>query len=227
MRGALSVKIGAWVLFSLNILMAFGSIWIFMRMAPAIEEIIVKNQVSLEACEEMLAALVMRHEQQLSPASRPQEAFRLALERARNNITESEEPEIIARIEAIYGRSFAGDGRALTGTVAAIGQLSSVNRTAMKKADAQARQLGYAGAWGVVFMASLIFLAGMVFLRKLRLNLVEPLLEIEATLSAFGEGNPFRRCTLGTMPNSTRQLFSKVNDVLDHCCSRSGPFAKK
>ena len=219
MRLANTVKIGAWVLISLNILMAFGSIWIFMRMAPAIEVIILQNELSLEACEEMLTAL-LRNENDKNQTTIQIESFRNALERAKNNITEKEEPEILVRISQVYENAFEKDGAGLEQTVSAILELSKINRAAMKKADIRARQLGFAGAWGVVFMAASIFLVGMIFLRSLRVNLVEPLLEINFTVTAFREGNTMRRCSLANTPKSIKLMFNNLNEVLDICCSR-------
>lgn len=219
MRLANSVKIGAWVLISLNILMAFGSIWVFMRMAPAIEVIILQNELSLEACEEMLTAL-LRSENDKNQATVQIESFRSALNRARNNITEKQEPEILARITQLYENAFEKGGPDLERTVSAILDLSRINRAAMKKADIRARQQGFAGAWGVVFMAASIFFVGMVFLRSLRVNLIEPLMEINSTVTAFREGNTMRRCSLANTPKSIKLMFNNLNEVLDICCSR-------
>ena len=40
MRLAQAVRVGAWLLVGLNLLMALGAIWILMRMAPAMSGII-------------------------------------------------------------------------------------------------------------------------------------------------------------------------------------------
>ena len=46
---AQSMKFGAWVMIGMNLLMAFGAIWVFTRMAPAIREILSRNARSLYA----------------------------------------------------------------------------------------------------------------------------------------------------------------------------------
>jgi len=56
MKLAQSVKIGAWLLIVLNLLMAFGSIWKIMRMAPAIKVIIAQNLDAVHT--ERLKALI-------------------------------------------------------------------------------------------------------------------------------------------------------------------------
>jgi hypothetical protein len=102
---AQSVKLGAWFLISLNLMMAFGSIWVFMRMAPAIEIIIEQNERSLEACEEMLSILVL-----VNPSSKDtaqlESRFLNALNRADKNITEKEEPIAIDAILKIKRRPY-------------------------------------------------------------------------------------------------------------------------
>jgi hypothetical protein len=214
MKIAQSVRFGAWILISLNLLMALGSIWVFMRMAPAIEIIIDQNQVSLQACEEMLAALSMKGGYE--PDSSPRiESFRHALRRAANNITERKEPVALDAISHNYQKAFEGDDAALAQTVKAILQLGEINRAAMTTADRNARQLGYAGAWGVVFMATALFLIGMIFLRSLNENLSNPLMEIDSVVKAFHNGDTMRRCTSMNPSKSLKQLFVNVNELLD------------
>ncbi len=229
MKLAHSVKVGAWLLIALNLLMAFSSIWIFMRMAPAIEVIISQNEVSLEASEEMLAALLQVKTSDSRPVEST-ESFRNALTRAKNNITEKEEPAVIDKITRYYEGAFKGNNIALKETVRAIVELGVINRDAMRRADAKARQLGYAGAWGVVFMATVIFMVGMIFIRSMKKNILEPMQEIDAVINAFREGNMMRRCSMKSPPKSIRHIFGNINDLLDMRCSAGiagGPQVKK
>ena len=53
MEHAQSVRLGAWLLILLNLLMALGAIWVLMRMTPAIEEILSRNGQSLEMVERL------------------------------------------------------------------------------------------------------------------------------------------------------------------------------
>lgn len=215
-----SVRTGAWILISLNILMAFGSIWIFTRMAPAIEVILLQNEVSLKACEDMLAALLRRNG---GDNGDQLVFFQAALTRAESNITEDNELAVIKQISAGYKAGFDRGGADLELTVAAILKLGEINRVAMSKADHRAQQLGHAGAWGVVFMAIAMFLAGMLFLRSLRTHLVEPLMEIQATAMAFSQGDIMRRCSLRNPPKAIRQVFRNFNGLLDVCCGQHRP----
>lgn len=220
MKFAQSVKLGAWFLISLNLMMAFGSIWVFMRMAPAIEIIIEQNERSLEACEEMLSILVL-----VNPSSKGtaqlESRFLNALNRADKNITEKEEPIAIDAIRNNYRETFSGNFENQKKTVSAILKLAEINRNAMVDADRKARRLGNAGAWGIVFMASAVFLIGMLFLRGLKRNLVKPLEEIQSVIQAVKSGDSMRRCTGPDAPQDIRTIFGGFNDILDQSTSNA------
>lgn len=115
-------------------------------------------------------------------------SFQEALQTAQNNITEAEEPEALAMIDRKYREAFDNNVPARRQTITAISSLAQINREAMVRADKRARQLGNGGAWGVVFMASAVFLAGLLFLRTLKRNLVKPLEEIYSVISAYRPG---------------------------------------
>ena len=214
MRIAQSVRMGAWLLIGLNLLMALGSIWIFMRMAPAIEVIIERNGLSLEACEEMLASLAMIGQD--DHANRALEAkFLNALRRAQNNITEKEEPAALESIKTTYTNAFLRNRNAQRKTVSAITLLGKINREAMIVEDRRARQLGNAGAWGVVFMAVSVFFAGMLLKRTVSRNLVMPMEEIHEVISAHRAGDTMRRCTGPDLPRDVTLVYDGINQLLD------------
>jgi methyl-accepting chemotaxis protein len=214
MRFAQALRLGAWFLIGLNLLMAFGSIWIFMRMAPAIEIIIAQNEVSLQACEEMLAALVIGNDNETDVALQ-RSSFSKALKKAENNITEGNEPVALERIRKSYIKAFAQDSVELKKTVDAILYLSAINREAMAAADRKAKEFGKAGAWGIVFMASAVFLVGILFYRSLKRNLSTPLEEIHSVTRAIRNGNTMRRCTGARLPREIKQIYSELNEILD------------
>lgn len=208
-----AVKFGAWAVILLNLLMAFGSIWIFMRMAPAIEVIIARNVLSLEASEEMLAILGLAGEGAADASAR--QAFQAALERAEKNITEQEETELLARITKFHQPALAGERAAKRKTVEAIAELGRSNRSAMHRADLRAQELGLGGAWAVVFMASAAFLVNMLFLRGLKKNLLLPLEEINLAVTAFSRGDSMRRCSYKGASKPMQALLLHINELMD------------
>jgi hypothetical protein len=212
------VKLRVWLLMGFNLLMALGCIWIFMRMAPAIAVILERNERSLHACEEMLAALALINNDEKNNKFQS-ENFMEALKRARNNVTEPEEPTTLQTISASFEQAFFREEQAIGQTVTAVINLGRINREAMNRADHRARQLGYAGAWGVVFMAIGVFLIGIRFNKKLFYTVVSPLEEIYAVISAQRTGNVMRRCTGTNLPGEIRIIFSGINEILNKCQS--------
>lgn len=214
MRLTQNVLMGIWFLVGLNLLIAICSIWVFMRMTPAIEVIIERNERSLQACEQMLASMVIVSEDK-SLNNTQYAMFKSALKRAQNNITESGEPELLKAITKDYSRAFQGDLSARQKTVTSILLLAKNNREAMIKADIKAKNLGHAGTWGIVFMAICIFLAGLIFIRGLTLNILKPLEEIYSVISAHQSGDLIRRCSGADLPKDIIYLFNGINEILD------------
>ena len=212
MRLAQAIQFGGWLIIAINLLMALGCIGIFMRMAPAVEEINLRNYRSLEACEVMLDVLA---ESDGTVDAALQERFRNALSLARANVTEAGEGEAIQRISRNYQAALRRENPARTATLTAIRDLSTHNREAMVKAAAAVRQLGMAGAWGVVFLALLALLAGLLFKRRLTRNLVVPLEEINTVIAANRAGDLRRRCSGADLPRDVEAVFNGVNDLLD------------
>lgn len=214
MKPAQSVQINAWTLITVNLLMAFCCIWIFMRMAPAIEVIIDRNELSLQACEDMLASLALTSD---SPGTDGKllDLFSNALERAKNNITEPEEPEALERISTHYQSAFMGNTDARKKTVTAITLLGKINRKAMIKADHQAQQLGKAGAWGIVFMGTAVFFIGLLFIKRMTRYLIEPIQEIHNVVTAQLKGDSLRRCSGVNLPRNIKLVFDDMNEFID------------
>ena len=216
MRLAHAVRVGAWFLVGLNLLMAVGTIAIFTRMAPAIATIIEHNERTLKACEDMLAVMAVTGVG--SPFSDEQaRIFQTAFDRAKANITEPQEPESLKWMEPTLPPLFQGDAAVRTVVVEAVVQLGKINRDAMTTADHRAQQLGRAGAWGVVFMALSAFLAGVIFIRNLTGRVVMPLEEIHTVIIAHRNGETMRRCTGVDLSQDVAAVFTGINELLDQC----------
>lgn len=214
MRLAHAVRLGAWMMVGLNLLMALAAVGIFMRMAPAIALIIERNERSLQAGEEMMAALALADVVGNREDLRLQ--FKAALLRASQNITEVDERAALDRIKAVAGEAFLSDPGARQQLVSALVWLGQINREAMIRADRNAQQLGYAGAWGIVFMAACTFFTGLIFIHTLGRRVVRPLEEIHAVILAQRQGDTRRRCSGGEeLSRDMREVFSGINEMLD------------
>ncbi|NLF96859.1 MAG: hypothetical protein GX569_08990 [Candidatus Riflebacteria bacterium] len=214
MRLARGLSLGAWLIVGINLLMAFGAIGIFMRMTPAIAEIISNNERSLQACEEMLTAIALSANK-IGNISEHQNSFKSALDRARNNVSEEEEPAMIEIISQNFEDAFAGKSNSVTLTTNAILELSRINRNAMMNADKRAQQLGRGGAWGIVFMAIFSFVTGIVFIQQMTKKLLQPLEEIKTVLIEHQSGETRRRCAGANLPTDIRGIFGIINRLLD------------
>jgi hypothetical protein len=214
MRLAQAVRLGAWVLVGLNLLMALGTIGILMRMSPAIAAIITRNEHSLQDCEEMLAALALAGED-LALNEKQQARFKVALNLAKKNVTEEGELAVVQKISTRSSAAFAGEDGERDAIIADIVRLAEINREAILQAEKRARQLSEAGVWGVVFMALCVFGVGLLFVRSLLRRVVKPIEEINTVIVAYRNGEIMRRCTMANMPQDVRAVFSGINEILD------------
>lgn len=215
MRLAQSVRLGAWLLIGLNLLMALGAIGILMRMAPAIAGIIERNERSLHACEEMLASLAFVVGNESAPDDEQRTRFKAALKRAEQNVTEEGESTALKVIAAGSPAVFAGDQEARKQTVTAIVRLADINREAMNLAVQGARQFREGGVWAVVFMAICAFSVGLLFIRSFLRQVVKPMEEIHAVISAYRQGDTMRRCSGADISQDVRAVFHGINVILD------------
>lgn len=209
------ILLGVVLLATLHAVLSFGAIGLFSRMAPEIERILQANVVSLEACEDMLAALAQ------GPREDTRRAFEAALAAARTNITEPSEMPLLATIETRHLEALSSYGPARDATMAAIVSLSEVNRTAMRRSDDEAKRLGTAGSWAAVFLAMTSFVASVVVIRRLRRKVVVPLERIYETLVAVRRGNLHRRCQLQGTSAEIARLAAEVNELVERLSGRA------
>ncbi len=213
MRLVRGIHLGAALIVTMGLLLAFGSIAVFARMTPAIAVILEENDRSLEACERMLAALATQPRPGEDPGTVA--AFEAALAAAKGNVTEAAEEPILAEIERTWQAERGGDPAVRPELVDAIGRLAAVNRRVMRAADARAADLGRAGGWSVAFMASITLVVFLVLLRSLDVRVLGPIQEIRDVVSARRGGDRRRRCSLPDAESEVRALGRDLNAILD------------
>ncbi len=207
MRLGRNIALGAWILIAFNLLLAFGSIWVFLRMAPSIERVNERNARSLEASEKMLVAL--------TDNAFDSDKFESALNLGESNITEQGEREALDAIRKLNLSRLAVDPQSRAEAVAAIVRLAGSNRAAMTNAAKQTRSLCTRGAWGVVFMALVVFCIGIVFEQRLRRGVADPLEELRDVLRAQCNGDRMRRCSGSPLSGDMKELFLNANALID------------
>ena len=211
-RRELQLGLGALMFF--QIVLCFGAIALFSRMAPAIERILEENVYSIEAAEEMLAVLALSGNGPAGEALR--QRFENALQAARDNVTVEEETSVLREIERDGLRVLNGDRTALAGAVNSLRRLVQINREAMRRTHQEAQRLGTAGAWAVVLLAMAAFAVSVVVTQRVRSRILAPFDEIHAVLESAREGDAFRRCQLRDAPDELREVMRTINDLLDH-----------
>lgn len=208
-----SIRVGGWLLLALNLIMAIGAIQVIIRMTPAIERIIARNESSIRAGVEMLSVLALSDGKAMDEPLRVK--FEAALQLAKNNVAEPAQDDTLAEIDRLSSGALRGETEARQEMVSAIMRLGMINRAAIFRADHAARQLGTAGAWGGVFMSACIFLAGVIFIRGVIRRVVRPLEEIQAVVAAQRRGESMRRCSGTDLPQEVKIIFSGINEILD------------
>jgi hypothetical protein len=187
-------------------------------MSPAIEIIIEQNERSLFACEEMLFALLHNDLNDSTLDGNVALArFEQALNNAIDNITEPEEPDVLDSIQKSYKQALEGDEQSRQLVMEGIALLSAINRDAMYKADIQARRLGTAGAWSVVFITFFVVVATLIFRNNLFTRLISPFNELNDSVESFLSGDTYRRFNGRGYPKDIQLLFNNLNVLLDRC----------
>ena len=201
------ITLSVWLLIVFNIVLAFGAVWGFQRMDPAITRIYDRNVKSLSACEEMLLALTGEPVEM--------EKFKQALKSAGNNITEDDEEQAIKNIQQYLPGLAAGEKGFRSLISREVTNLIKYNKKAILDSVKQTQKLRQAGAWGIVFATLLFFVIAIHLEQKMRRMLLLPLQEISDTLRANIQGDKFRRCSLPSASGDMKKLLDSINVLLD------------
>ncbi|MGE0792027.1 MAG: hypothetical protein AB7S26_40510 [Sandaracinaceae bacterium] len=197
------------LLIAVQVVTALAGIGLLERMSPAIGKILDENVVSVEAVESMLRVLA-------EPVPSPDQRARFdeALAAAEGNVTEPDEAPLLRTIRVSRARAMDGDASARARVSDALVELGQINRSAMARADTEARRLGSAGRWALAFLALVGLFATVIAARRTQWQFLAPLAELEEVVRTHHAGNPHRRCR--PMPHSELgDVLSRVNGILD------------
>lgn len=210
MKVAQSIKVGFWTLILLNLLITAGAIWLFLRMDPAIEDILQDKQQVLIAGENMLGILALPEKKVIDI-----QRFYRNLSLADSSVQSRSDSLYVQTIRNSAREALAGDPVAIQTTITTIHTLGKTVREAMSIAQTQAIQFGNSGAWVIAFMAVFIFTVGMLFIRTLDIGLIGAFEEIYSVIQARRWGDLMRRCTTTNTPRDIRIVLSALNEYLD------------
>ncbi len=204
-------RIAIGLLLGLQLLTSLAAVVLLGRTSPAVERILRENVDSTEAVEEMFEVLTSGHE----PAR-----FHEALQRAKNNITEAQEAPLVTSIQQHAAAALAGDARARADVAEALRGLGDVNRASMDQANAEAANLGLAGAWAMALLGFTGFLLSLILRRQLESHVLAPVIEVDEVLAAVRAGDEYRRCSAPAEVAPSR-VKDNLNWVLDRRLGRA------
>lgn len=207
MRSGKIISLSVWLMIIFNLLLSFVAVWNYQRMNPEIQGIYQRNIVSIDACEKMF--LVLARDTVNS------QEFNAAFDIAVNNITEEGEKETLQNIKAMFEQFCQGDTQIKAQLIEEIVKLNNFNKQAISDSARKAQKLRQSGAWGMVMMTALFFVAAIFFEQRLRRALLAPLQEISLVLEANSKGDRFRRCHLPGISSDMKKLFEAINSLLD------------
>jgi hypothetical protein len=205
-------RIAFGLIFGLQLATAFGAIALLTRMGPAIARVAADNVDSLEAIEEMLAALALEGD---AFAEGPAAQFQQAYGRAVGNVTEEAERPLLEAVKRSAKAALAGDADARAEVVLSLRRLSEVNRQAMQRTDAEAQRLATAGAWTAALLALVTFLAARLLAERAEHRLIMPLFDVYSTLQAAKHGDTRRRSAVHKGASEIERIALGVNALLD------------
>lgn len=209
------IKIHVWFLLFLNLMMAYGCIWIFWRMMPAIDMVTVNNETSITAAMIMSDSLA-RSSAGLIPEEWAVRRFTRSLAAAENIVTEAGEHEQLNVIRKHFEAAFADSDEDMRIVYAAIRSLESINMKALHDSSIKAERMSESGAWGVVFVSAITFTLGLFFINSINKSILEPLCEMDRTIRDVKSGNIMRRCSVKNTNNGIDHLMGGLNDLLDY-----------
>ena len=178
-----------------------------MKLEPYINALNSRNTQSLYYAEQMLSSI---------SAKKDLTVFEHNLEKAKNNITEVGEEEILNKIADNYILAFKGNRKVEEEKIDEITELSKINRVAMERAGRIAKKTENVGVWVILFPSIFIWIIGLTILASLKRTFVKPIQELNNVILDYNKGNKMRRCPSYTTSKDLQKLYDGINRILDN-----------
>lgn len=179
----------------------------FQRLEPFVSTLNSSNTKSLYYAEQMLSSI---------SSKKDLNKFQENLEKAKNNVTEPTEKEVIDKISDNYLPAFYGNKKTEEETVNEIAELSMINRIAMEKAGLRAKKMQTVGIWIIIFPSVFIWIIGLTLLARLKRTFIKPIQELNDVIFDYNSGNHMRRCPSYTVLKDLQNLYDGINRILDN-----------
>ena len=179
----------------------------FLKLEPYINTLNSRNTQSLYYAEQMLSSISARKDIK---------TFEHNLEKARNNVTEAGEEEVLNKIADNYLPAFKGNKKIEEEKIDEIAKLSKINRVAMERAGRIAKKTESIGVWIILFPSIFIWIIGFTILARLRRTFIKPIQELNDVVLDYNKGNKMRRCPSYTSSKDLQKLYDGINSILDN-----------
>lgn len=178
----------------------------FLKLEPYINTLNSRNTQSLYYAEQMLSSISVKKDLQ---------RFEDNLEKAKNNVTEVGEEEILNKIALNYIPAFKGNKKIEDIKIDEITELSKINRLAMQRAGRIAKKTESVGIWIILFPSIFIWIIGLTILLRLKMTFIKPIQELNSVILDYNKGNKMRRCPSYTFSRDLQKLYDGINRILD------------
>ena len=179
----------------------------FLKLEPYINTLNSRNTQSLYYAEQMLSSISVKKDLK---------TFEHNLEKARNNITEVGEEDVLNKIADNYLPAFKGNKKIEEEKIDEIAKLSKINRVAMERAGRIAKKTESVGVWIILFPSIFIWIIGFTILARLRRTFIKPIQELNDVILDYNKGNKMRRCPSYTSSKDLQKLYDGINNILDY-----------
>ena len=179
----------------------------FLELEPYINTLNSHNTQSLYYAEQMLSSI---------SAKKDIDVFERNLEKAKNNVTEVGEEEILNKIADNYLPAFKGSKEIEEEKIGEIAELSKINRLAMQREGRVAKKTESVGIWVILFPSIFIWIIGFTILARLKKTFIKPIQELNDVILDYNKGNKMRRCPSYTISKDLQKLYDGINRILDN-----------
>lgn len=178
----------------------------FQRLEPFVNTLNSANTQSLYYAEQMLSSI---------SAKKDVKKFEENLAKAKDNVTEAGEKDVLDRIEGNYLPAFQGNREMEEVIISEIAELSKINRVAMEHAGEVAEKTENVGIWIIIFPSVFIWIIGITILKRLDRVFIKPVQELNNVIFEYNKGNRMRRCPSVTASKDLQKLYDGINKILD------------
>lgn len=204
----------------LNLIIGLGAVFLLERLDPAIDQILRENALSVEAALGMQEELISYANNQSEDIDRKtyEESFWRSYEKAKKNITLSEENALVEKVKNLGGYFWGEEEDAkkvYLDLLSSVQILAETNLKAMSDRQVKARQISQTGAWSLGFLLFLTTLLQLLLRNKILNQLINPMRVLCKVIVDYSKGNILRRYHFLNCSTDIKEAGTALNKILD------------